>query len=97
MPAYVIFMNDITDPAGYAEYLKLAGPTLAAHGGRLRVFADDTHVLEGRPDHKRCIVIEFDDRAHAEAWYAAADYQGAIPLRQAASRGWGFVVDGQPS
>jgi uncharacterized protein (DUF1330 family) len=97
MPAYAIFMNDISDPAGYGEYLKRAGPTLAAHGGRLLVFADDTRVLEGRPDHARCIVIEFADRAHAEAWYAAAEYQAAIPLRQAASRGWGLIVDGQPS
>lgn len=96
MPAYAIFMNDIHDAAGYADYLKAAGATLAPHGGRLLVFADDTRVLEGRPDHRRCIVIEFPDRARAEAWYASAAYQAAIPLRQAASRGWGFIADGLP-
>ncbi|HEY8121223.1 MAG TPA: DUF1330 domain-containing protein [Myxococcota bacterium] len=96
MAAYVIFMNDITDPAGYAAYLDAARPTLAAHPGKLRVFADETQVLEGTPDHKRCIVIEFPDRASAEAWYRSAAYQKAIPLRQAASRGWGFVVDSLP-
>jgi uncharacterized protein (DUF1330 family) len=94
MPAYAIFMNDIHDAAGYAAYGKLAGPTLAPYGGKLLVFADDTRVLEGEPDHRRCIVIEFPDRARAEAWYASAGYQAAIPLRQAATRGWGFIADG---
>lgn len=89
-------MNDITDPDGYAAYLKAAGLTLAPHGGKLLVFADDTRLLEGRPDHGRCIVIEFPDRARAEAWYASASYQAAIPLRQRASRGWGFIADGLP-
>jgi uncharacterized protein (DUF1330 family) len=96
MPAYAIFMNDIHDPAGYAAYLKAAGDTLAPHGGKLRVFADETRVLEGAPEHARCIVIEFPNRASAEAWYASASYQAAIPLRQAASRGWGFIADGLP-
>jgi uncharacterized protein (DUF1330 family) len=97
MPAYAIFMNDISDPAGYAAYLQAAGPTLASHGGKLLVFADETRVLEGAPDHERCIVIEFPDRARAEAWYASTAYQAAIPLRQRASRGWGFIADGIPS
>jgi uncharacterized protein (DUF1330 family) len=96
MPAYAVFMNDITDPAGYAKYLEAAGPTLAAHGGKLLVFADETRVLEGEPDHRRCIVIEFPDRARAEAWYASAAYQAAIPLRQKSSRGWGLIADGAP-
>jgi uncharacterized protein (DUF1330 family) len=96
MPAYAIFMNDISDPAGYAAYLNAAGPTLAPHGGKLLVFADETRVLEGEPDHGRCIVIEFPDRASAEAWYASASYQAAIPLRQRSSRGWGLIADGLP-
>jgi uncharacterized protein (DUF1330 family) len=97
MPAYAVFMNDITDPAGYAKYLEAAGPTLAPHGGKLLVFADETRVLEGKPDHRRCIVIEFPDRARAEAWYASAAYQAAIPLRQRASRGWGIITDAVPA
>lgn len=96
MPAYAIFMNDITDPAGYAAYLEKAGPTLVPYGGKLLVFADETSVLEGKPDHRRAIVIEFPDRARAEAWYASASYQAAIPLRQRASRGWGFIADAAP-
>ncbi len=96
MPAYAIFMNDIHDPGGYAAYLAAAGPTLAPHQGKLLVFADETRVLEGQLGHRRCIVIEFPDRARAEAWYASAAYQAAIPLRQAASRGWGFIADGMP-
>jgi uncharacterized protein (DUF1330 family) len=97
MPAYAVFMNDITDAAGYAKYLEAAGPTLAAHGGKLLVFADETRVLEGEPDHRRCIVIEFPDRSRAEAWYASAAYQAAIPLRQKSSRGWGLIADGAPA
>lgn len=38
MSAYVIFyVKNVTDPAGLAEYKRLAGPTLKQFGGEFRV------------------------------------------------------------
>jgi hypothetical protein len=35
MSAYIIVEIEITDPVGYEEYKKLAGPTVEQHGGNI--------------------------------------------------------------
>jgi len=35
MAAYVIVDIEVTDPAGFHEYLNVAGPIVAKYGGRL--------------------------------------------------------------
>ena len=47
MPAYVIVEIDIVDPVGYEEYKKLAGATVAKHGGKYIARGGATEVLEG--------------------------------------------------
>ncbi|MEZ0336206.1 MAG: DUF1330 domain-containing protein, partial [Gemmatimonadales bacterium] len=37
MPAYVLVQIDVRDAAAYERYKALAGPTVAAHGGRYLV------------------------------------------------------------
>ena len=37
MPAYIIVDIEITDPAGYEEYKKLAGETVEKYGGKVLV------------------------------------------------------------
>jgi uncharacterized protein (DUF1330 family) len=93
MAAFIIFMNDINDPDGYNAYLGEARK--AAMTGKVRIFGDTT-TLEGTPPHGRTILIEFPDRAAAEAWYHSPEYQAAVPMRQAATAGFGVIVDGLP-
>ena len=54
---YVIITEDIKDPAGMAEYAKLAGKAMA--GSTLLSFDQKPEVLEGRWHGSQTVVLEF--------------------------------------
>ena len=58
MAAYVIVDIEVTDPAGYEEYRKLAGPAVAAFEGRFLVRGGATATLEGDWHPARIVVLE---------------------------------------
>ena len=94
MPAYVIAEVDVTDPEAYKLYAdKAPGVTLPA-GGKYLARAGNVEVFEGEPPRSRVVIIEFADMEKARAFYYGKAYQDIIPLRQAASRGRLFLVDG---
>lgn len=94
MPAYVVAEIEITDPAEYDKYRPLAAASIARHGGRFAVRGGKISLLEGSPEPERVVLIEFPDAAAARRWYDSADYQEALKIRQAASRGRVFIVEG---
>jgi uncharacterized protein (DUF1330 family) len=51
-------------------------------------------LLEGKPQPERIVVIEFPDVDTAHRWYRSDEYQKALKIRQAASRGRVFLVEG---
>ncbi|WP_030930671.1 DUF1330 domain-containing protein [Streptomyces sp. NRRL B-24720] len=74
---WVSAYRTISDPEKLAAYNKLAGPAVAAGGGRLlarsgRVVAHDDGVAE------RVVVIEFDSFEQAVAAHASEAYQQAL-------------------
>ena len=94
MPAYVIAEVDVTDAEAYKHYAdKAPGVTLPA-GGKYLARAGKVEGLEGTPPKSRVVVIEFADMAAARAFYYGKAYQDIIPLRQAASTGRLFLVEG---
>ena len=54
---YVIITEDIKDPAGMAEYAKLAGKAMA--GSTLLSFDQKPEVLEGQWHGSQTVVLEF--------------------------------------
>jgi len=94
MAAYVIAEVEITNPAGYEPYRPLAGASVAQYGGRFIVRGGDAERLEGPGPAPRLVVIEFPDVAAAKRWYNSPEYQAALPLRLANSRGQVFIVQG---
>lgn len=94
MAAYVIANVDVHDPVEYEAYRSRTPDTVAAHGGRFIVRGGEIEILEGNPDIRRLVVIEFPDRAAARRWYDSAEYQALIPFRTSASTGALFIVDG---
>jgi uncharacterized protein (DUF1330 family) len=94
MTAYIIGQITITDPDHYREYAKHTPRLIATHGGRFLVRGGDKTILEGGADARRVVVIEFPDRAAAEAFYNAPDYSGVRAIRMAASEGQLMIVDG---
>ncbi len=94
MSAYIIGSITITDPERYRAYAKHTPRVIAEHGGRFLVRGGEKSILEGPADPRRVVVIEFPDRAAAEAFYTSANYSKILGIRQSASEGSLMIVDG---
>jgi uncharacterized protein (DUF1330 family) len=64
MPAYMIVHLEIADPAAFDAYRKVAGPTLAAYGGKPLAAFERFEILEGMIHPKSVLVIEFPSVEH---------------------------------
>lgn len=96
MPAYFIVEVEVTNPTGYAQYVPLAGASVAKHGGRFIVRGGNAELIEGSQPPKRVVVLEFPDAAAAKAWYNSPDYQEALKIRLANSQARVILVEGAP-
>ena len=67
----------VKDKDKLAKYVALAGPAIAAGGGRYIVRGDAAHVYEAGVK-ARTIVIEFDSVAAATATHDSPAYQEAL-------------------
>jgi uncharacterized protein (DUF1330 family) len=94
MPAYVIAEIEVADPEAYAPYRARTPDVVAAHGGRFLVRGGAVEPLEGDPPVGRIVVIEFPDLEAARRFYASPEYRAILPLRQAASQGRLYLVEG---
>jgi uncharacterized protein (DUF1330 family) len=94
MPAYFIAEIEVTNPTGYDSYRPLAGASIAQYGGKFLARGGMTELLEGEPEPKRIVVVEFADRAAAKRWYSSPEYQAALKIRLANSRGRALLVEG---
>jgi uncharacterized protein (DUF1330 family) len=94
MAAYVIADIQVTDPTSYDQYRPLAASSVAQFGGRFAVRGGKIDLLEGGPEPERIVVIEFPDADAARRWYRSEEYQSALKIRQSASRGRVFLVEG---
>ena len=77
MPALWIAHVTVTDPESYGEYAKLAGPAIAAHGGKFLARGGRFVQLEGK-ERPRNVVARFPSVEAAVACYNSPDYQQAL-------------------
>ena len=94
MAAYFLWHNRILDAEKMQKYLSKAIATMAPYHPELVVFDEHARALEGSAPGPRTIVIKFDSRDTAMAWYNSPAYQEFLPLRLAATEGFGVLVDG---
>jgi uncharacterized protein (DUF1330 family) len=94
MSAYVILDIEVTDPAGYENYKKLAPPAVEKYGGRYLARGGNTATLEGDWKVSRLVILEFPDAGRARAWLASPEYAPAKTLRHKYARTKMVVVDG---
>lgn len=94
MSAYVIVDVTVKDPVRYEEYKKLAGPTVAAYGGKYVVRGGALEVLEGDWPAERIVVLEFPSAERAKEWWSSAEYGEAKPIRYSAADSKLLVVEG---
>jgi uncharacterized protein (DUF1330 family) len=85
MPAFVLVQIDVRDPVAYERYKALAGPTVAAHGGRYLVRGGRTEIMEGSWQPRRLVILEFPDAARAKAWWSSPEYSEAKDIRHSCS------------
>jgi uncharacterized protein (DUF1330 family) len=94
MAAYLISEVEITDPAGYEEYRKLAGGSLQKFGGEFIVRGGTSETLEGDWQPKRLVVCRFDSMAKLREWYDSPEYRKAIAVRQKTAKARIIAVEG---
>jgi uncharacterized protein (DUF1330 family) len=94
MPAYIIVDIDITDPIGYEEYKKLAGPTVEKQGGKYIVRGGKTEILEGDWQPKRIVVLEFESTQRAKDWLNSEEYREPRKMRHRTAKTNMILVEG---
>jgi uncharacterized protein (DUF1330 family) len=94
MPAYFVAELETTNPAGMETYRAAVPATIAQYGGRFLARGGATQLLEGEPEPKRIVILEFPDTAAAKRWYDSPEYRKILPMRLANSTGRAFIVEG---
>ena len=94
MAGYVIAQVEVTDPAGFAEYRQLVGPTVEQYGGSYVVRGGATETVEGDWQPQRLVILRFDSVAQARKWYYSPEYEGPKALRQRSANSQVTFVEG---
>ena len=94
MPAYVIVDIEITDPAGYEEYKKLAPAAIKLYGGKYLARGGPNETLEGNWVANRLVILEFENTARAKSWLNSPEYAPARSLRHKYACSKMVVVEG---
>jgi uncharacterized protein (DUF1330 family) len=94
MPAYFVAELDVTNPAGFDTYREAVPVTIAQYGGRYVTRGGAIQLVEGGPEPKRVVILEFADTAAVKRWYHSPEYQKILPMRLNNSTGRAFIVDG---
>ena len=94
MPAYLIADIEVTDPARYEEYKRLAAASVAEFGGAYVVRGGAAETLEGDWVPARVVVLRFPSLEQARAWWDSDRYAPAKALRHAAATSRMFFVEG---
>ena len=94
MPAYIIARVEVTDWTRYREYTKATPAAIAPYGGKFVVRGPDIITLEGEPETRRLVVIEFPSLEQAKAFYHSPEYSEVKKLRAGAAIGQFIAVEG---
>jgi len=94
MPAYFVAEVEVTNPAGYEPYRALAGASIAQYGGRFVARGGKAELIEGEPEPKRIVILEFADAAAVKRWYHSPEYQQILPGRLENANCRAFIVEG---
>ena len=94
MPAYFVVEIEISNMEAMAPYREAVGGTLTQYGGRFLARGGNIELIEGGPEPKRIVLLEFPDTAAFKRWYDSPEYQKILPNRLANSQARAFVVEG---
>jgi uncharacterized protein (DUF1330 family) len=94
MSAFVIVDIEVTDPAGYEEYKKLAPAAVALYGGKYVARGGKNETLEGDWQPNRLVILEFPSAEQAKAWVNSPEYAPARAMRHKYAKSKMVIVEG---
>jgi uncharacterized protein (DUF1330 family) len=94
MTAYVIVEINVTDPAGYEEYKRLAPATVANYGGKYIARGGITETLEGDWNPARMVIMQFENSEQAKKWFNSPEYSEARKIKHRYSTTQMIVTEG---
>ena len=94
MKYYTVVTLDVTDPAWMEPYLGPVTDIVQANGGRYLCRTPQIELIEGDTAPQVAVVIEWDSKEGAEAFYNHPDYQEHKQARLAGSDGTMLLVAG---
>lgn len=83
MPAYLVGLIRVTDPAQWQRYVERVGATFPPHGGQVLLRGAKAADLARSTHGERIVVAEFADLAALRAWHDSPEYQALVALREA--------------
>ena len=93
MSAYLIYSYTVRNPDAYEAYPAAAMPTLQGHDVEVLVADYDSEVKEGSPAPVT-VVLRFQSKEAARAWYESDAYQAIKPFRTDNTEGSVVLCDG---
>ena len=94
MKGYILIDLEITDPEGFQEYVKLAGPSQKLYGAKILIAGATSEILEGDWHPHLLAVGEFESVEQAMRWYNSPEYAPAKALRFKVAKSRAIVVQG---
>lgn len=79
---YLLFRSRYEDPQALRPYGRAVIELAARFGGRFIVLADAPEPVEGTPDTRRVVIMEFPSLAAARAFWTSAEYAEVRKLRE---------------
>ena len=92
--AYLVVDAKSTDPERMIEYRRLSSIAVEKFGGGFLIRGGAYEVLEGQWQPQRLVVIEFDSREKAKAFYDSPEYVAARQARAGVSSFDMVLVEG---
>jgi uncharacterized protein (DUF1330 family) len=95
-PAFVVAETQVTDPAGFTEYLRHEPESLALYHGRVaaRGLPD---VREGAPAEGLVTIYAFATPPDADHWYYSPEYAKLLQMRKQSAKSRVFFLYGVAS
>jgi len=94
MAFYVVGEFEIANRTAMEPYSVAVNDTIVKHGGRFLARRGSTELIEGGPEPKTVVILEFPDAATFDRWYNSPEFQNILPYRLRNATGRLFTVEG---
>lgn len=94
MAYYLLIEAQVTNPDKYSAYRNAVNSIIDQYGGRFLVRGGDAVAFEGIYNGLRRVVIEFESKQAARAFWDSPEYAEVKDLREGAAVGTTIGVEG---